>query len=125
MPRAKTASIHKALIVLALPAIVAAIAVPWWMGRAARAEAAAIRSDLHTVRLFVEDWAAQNGGRYPDSAAQLGAIQGIACEDRADPNAGPSAAGVVSYADSCGATYNLKARLPGSGELAVLTAVSD
>ena len=57
------------MIVVVIIGILAAIAIPNFMGMTNRAKVAQVKSTMHTVQVTVEDFATRNNGQYPDAAA--------------------------------------------------------
>ncbi len=55
------------MVVVVIIGILAAIAVPNYMNMRYRALEASTKSNMHTLQMVVEDFAAQTGGRYPDN----------------------------------------------------------
>ena len=125
------------MIVVVIIGILAAIAIPNFIAMQNRAKEGSTKSNMHTVQLTAEDYGLQYDAIYattagavvtllPGSGANLrnpynqGTGSGVAWEDRASMNAGPSAVpGIVSYADSSAQNYNVK----GQGTTQALTLV--
>lgn len=57
------------MIVVVIIGILAAIAIPNFMGMTNRAKVAQVKSTMHTTQVTVEDFATRNNGQYPDNAA--------------------------------------------------------
>jgi type II secretory pathway pseudopilin PulG len=57
------------LIELMIIGILAAIAIPNFMGMTNRAKVAQVKSIMHTVQVTVEDFSTRNNGVYPGNAA--------------------------------------------------------
>jgi general secretion pathway protein G len=57
------------MIVVVIIGILAAIAIPNFMGMTNRAKVAQVKSTMHTVQVTVEDFATRNNGIYPTDAA--------------------------------------------------------
>jgi len=57
------------MIVVVIIGILAAIAIPNFMGMTNRAKVAQVKSTMHTVQVTVEDFSTRNNGEYPDAAA--------------------------------------------------------
>ena len=57
------------MIVVVIIGILAAIAIPNFMGMTNRAKVAQVKSTMHTVQVTVEDFATRNNGVYPTNAA--------------------------------------------------------
>ncbi len=53
------------MIVVVIIGILAAIAIPNFMGMTNRAKVAQVKSSMHTVQVTVEDFATRNNGAYP------------------------------------------------------------
>ena len=65
------------MIVVVIIGILAAIAIPNFMGMTNRAKVAQVKSTMHTVQVTVEDFATRNNGEYPDAAATTTADGGL------------------------------------------------
>ncbi len=59
------------MIVVVIIGILAAIAIPNFMGMTNRAKVAQVKSTMHTTQVTVEDFATRNNGQYPDNAAAV------------------------------------------------------
>jgi prepilin-type N-terminal cleavage/methylation domain-containing protein len=57
------------MIVVVIIGILAAIAIPNFMGMTNRAKVAQVKSTMHTTQVTVEDFATRNNGVYPTNAA--------------------------------------------------------
>lgn len=57
------------MIVVVIIGILAAIAIPNFMGMTNRAKVAQVKSTMHTVQVTVEDFSTRNNGVYPTNAA--------------------------------------------------------
>jgi general secretion pathway protein G len=57
------------MIVVVIIGILAAIAIPNFMGMTNRAKVAQVKSTMHTTQVTVEDFATRNNGQYPNTAA--------------------------------------------------------
>lgn len=57
------------MIVVVIIGILAAIAIPNFMGMTNRAKVAQVKSTMHTVQVTVEDFATRNNGQYPNLPA--------------------------------------------------------
>jgi prepilin-type N-terminal cleavage/methylation domain-containing protein len=57
------------MIVVVIIGILAAIAIPNFMGMTNRAKVAQVKSTMHTVQVTCEDYATRNDGQYPQNAA--------------------------------------------------------
>ncbi|MFN8177233.1 MAG: prepilin-type N-terminal cleavage/methylation domain-containing protein [bacterium] len=57
------------MIVVVIIGILAAIAIPNFMGMTNRAKVAQVKSTMHTTQVTVEDFATRNNGQYPQNAA--------------------------------------------------------
>jgi len=113
------------MIVVTIIGILAAIAIPNFISMQNRSKEGSVKLNMHTFQLASEDQAILNDGVYAASASSVAAnlpslganfrnpfTQGTsdAWEDRASFSAAPTTtSGIVSYADSAGATYNIKA----------------
>jgi len=65
------------MIVVVIIGILAAIAIPNFMGMTNRAKVAQVKSTMHTVQVTVEDFATRNNGEYPAAAATTTADGGL------------------------------------------------
>jgi prepilin-type N-terminal cleavage/methylation domain-containing protein len=65
------------MIVVVIIGILAAIAIPNFMGMTNRAKVAQVKSTMHTVQVTVEDFATRNNGQYPDAAGTTTADGGL------------------------------------------------
>jgi len=61
-------------IVLVIIGLLAAIAIPNYMTFAVRAKESAVKENMHTVQLAVEDYAIGNAGTYPGPADEAALI---------------------------------------------------
>jgi len=59
------------MIVVVIIGILAAIAIPNFMGMTNRAKVAQVKSTMHTVQVTVEDFSTRNNGQYPNAAAAV------------------------------------------------------
>ncbi len=59
------------MIVVVIIGILAAIAIPNFMGMTNRAKVAQVKSTMHTTQVTVEDFATRNNGQYPNAAATV------------------------------------------------------
>jgi prepilin-type N-terminal cleavage/methylation domain-containing protein len=59
------------MIVVVIIGILAAIAIPNFMGMTNRAKVAQVKSTMHTVQVTVEDFSTRNNGQYPNNAAAV------------------------------------------------------
>ena len=59
------------MIVVVIIGILAAIAIPNFMGMTNRAKVAQVKSTMHTTQVTVEDFATRNNGQYPAAAAAV------------------------------------------------------
>ncbi|GJM43753.1 MAG: hypothetical protein DHS20C21_05950 [Gemmatimonadota bacterium] len=66
------------MIVVVIIGILAAIAIPNFMGMTNRAKVAQVKSTMHTVQVTVEDFATRNNGVYPTNAATVTADGALA-----------------------------------------------
>ena len=115
------------MIVVVIIGILAAIAIPNFVAMQARAREGSTKSNMHTFQVSAEDYSVQNDGFYATSAVSVAGLipvgltlrnpfdlttgDGNAWEDRPSFAASPSIkSGLVSYADSVGAIYNIKGR---------------
>ena len=115
------------MIVVVIIGILAAIAIPNFIAMQKRAKEGSTKANMHTFQLSAEDYGIQNDGIYSDTADQIAPLlpgagatyrnpfdQSVgkdrSWEDRASFSASPAAtSGIVSYADSGRAAYNIKA----------------
>ena len=65
------------MIVVVIIGILAAIAIPNFMGMTNRAKVAQVKSTMHTTQVTVEDFATRNNGQYPNTAAATTADGGL------------------------------------------------
>lgn len=66
------------MIVVVIIGILAAIAIPNFMGMTNRAKVAQVKSTMHTCQVTIEDFATRNNGAYPTNAATTTADGGLA-----------------------------------------------
>jgi prepilin-type N-terminal cleavage/methylation domain-containing protein len=66
------------MIVVVIIGILAAIAIPNFMGMTNRAKVAQVKSTMHTCQVTVEDFATRNNGQYPNAAGALTADGNLA-----------------------------------------------
>ena len=59
------------MIVVVIIGILAAIAIPNFMGMTNRAKVAQVKSTMHTTQVTVEDFATRNNGQYPNAAGTV------------------------------------------------------
>ena len=59
------------MIVVVIIGILAAIAIPNFLQMQARAKEAAVKSNMHTTQLAVEDYAVRSSGAYPADVADF------------------------------------------------------
>jgi prepilin-type N-terminal cleavage/methylation domain-containing protein len=114
------------MIVVVIIGILASIAIPNFIAMQDRAKEGSTRANMHHFQLSAEDYSVQHDSQYAPTAAQVVAVMpagganllnpftstagaNVAWEDRPSFAADPTAkAGLVSYADSNSATYNIK-----------------
>ncbi len=112
------------MIVVVIIGILASIAIPNFAAMQDRAKEGATKTNMHTLQLAAEDYAVQNDAKYASDCADVAVLApnsmlpnpfshlngpGVAWEDRASIWAAPTAVpGIVSYADSINAMYNIK-----------------
>ena len=65
------------MIVVVIIGILAAIAIPNFMGMTNRAKVAQVKSTMHTIQVTVEDFSTRNNGVYPTNAATVTADGGL------------------------------------------------
>ena len=65
------------MIVVVIIGILAAIAIPNFMGMTNRAKVAQVKATMHTTQVTVEDFATRNNGAYPAIAGTLTADGGL------------------------------------------------
>jgi prepilin-type N-terminal cleavage/methylation domain-containing protein len=59
------------MIVVVIIGILAAIAIPNFMGMTNRAKVAQVKSTMHTVQVTAEDFSTRNNGQYPNNNAAV------------------------------------------------------
>ena len=124
------------MIVVVIIGVLAAIAIPNFIAMQNRAKEGSTKSNMHTFQTAAEDYGVQFDGQYASTASQVAGLlpaglsirnpftnitgAGNAFEDRTIFAAPPSAtAGITSYADSAGGSYNIK----GQGKAAAFSLV--
>lgn len=60
------------LVVMLVIGILAAIAMPNFIGAQRKAQLAALKDNMHTIQLCAENYGTDAGGTYPDTPAQIG-----------------------------------------------------
>jgi prepilin-type N-terminal cleavage/methylation domain-containing protein len=65
------------MIVVVIIGILAAIAIPNFMGMTNRAKVAQVKSTMHTVQVTAEDFSTRNNGQYPATALTVTADGGL------------------------------------------------
>ncbi|HMB70704.1 MAG TPA: prepilin-type N-terminal cleavage/methylation domain-containing protein [bacterium] len=65
------------MIVVVIIGILAAIAIPNFMGMTNRAKVAQVKSTMHTVQVTVEDFSTRNNGQYPAVSGSTTADGGL------------------------------------------------
>jgi prepilin-type N-terminal cleavage/methylation domain-containing protein len=125
------------MIVVVIIGILAAIAIPNFVGMEARAREGGTKSNMHLFQLSAEDYSIRNNAVYADDAANVATIlpggmvnpfsklagSGLSWEDRPSVTANPTMVpGMVSYSDSMSRWYNIKGVGANSQLLLVLTA---
>ena len=126
MKRERGFTLVELMIVCVVIGILASIAIPNFITLRDRALEGSTRANMHEFQLTAEDYSVQNDSKYAVSASLVANIlpsagvafrnpfsgntgQDVAWEDRANLGDLPTAtAGLVSYADSLGLTYNIK-----------------
>ncbi len=123
------------MIVVVIIGILAAIAIPNFIAMQNRAKEGSTKSNMHTFQLSSEDYGVQNDGTYADTAPQVAALLPSAGASFKNPftnvvlnsyedrtvNVSPASttAGITSYSDSLGTSYNIK----GHGKSAALSLI--
>ena len=121
------------MIVVVIIGILAAIAIPNFIAMQNRAKEGSTKANMHTFQLAAEDYGVQNDGKYAGTAAEVSAnlpagganfknpFTGTAFDDKSwvNPLVPTATPGIVSYADSSNATY----QIAGQGKSAPLTLV--
>ncbi|MBI3539630.1 MAG: prepilin-type N-terminal cleavage/methylation domain-containing protein [Candidatus Eisenbacteria bacterium] len=120
------------MIVVVILGILAAISIPNFVNMMSRAKEGSVKSNMHTLQLTAEDYAAQNDGAYPGSCDQVVALipgasttfknpfdgtlgTGNAWIDQptynaAAPSSGSTKRGISAYADSLQVKYQVMGR---------------
>ena len=123
MHRQKGFTLIELMIVVVIIGILAAIAIPNFIAMQNRAKEGSTKANMHTFQLSAEDYGVQNDGTYADLGSQIEPLLpalGASFKNPFDQTTGSAAvSGIVSYADSVQATYNIK----GYGKAAALTLV--
>ncbi len=123
------------MIVVVVIGVLAAIAIPNYIGLQNRAKEGATKSNMHTFQITCEDYSVQTNGLYAATADDVAAMltpgfrnafdnttgKDNAWEDRVVATGNPtSRSGITSYADSSsGDGYSIK----GFGKTATLTLI--
>lgn len=58
------------LIVIIIIGILAAIAIPMFLGQRDKAKESAVKEGVHSIQVGVQSWAVDNNDLYPDDASQ-------------------------------------------------------
>ena len=66
------------LIVMIILAILAAIAMPMYLGQRDRAKGAAVKASIHSIQVAVESYAVDNGDQYPAGPLTTGTGASVA-----------------------------------------------
>ena len=114
------------MIVVVILGILAAITIPNFVMMQGRAKEGSVKANMHTWQLSAEDYGIQNDAIYAAAAGSIEPLlpgaganftnpfdqatgSGGSWEDRASVSADPaSVPGIVSYADSGSASFNIK-----------------
>ena len=82
------------MIVVVIIGILAAIAIPNFMGMTNRAKVAQVKSTMHTIQVTDEDYSTRNNGQYPSTAASTTADGGLVFANLL-PGGTPAAVGAM------------------------------
>jgi len=118
MRNAKGFTLVELMIVVVIVGILAALAIPNFIAMQARAKEASVKGNMHRFQMSSEDYAMTHEGVYAQDAAQIGCTlrnpfgASLACIEDRSSMFGPMTSvvrGVVSYGDSLGRGYVIKA----------------
>jgi prepilin-type N-terminal cleavage/methylation domain-containing protein len=117
------------MIVVVIIGILAAIAIPNFIQMQARAKEAAVKSNVHTTQLAVEDFAVTNTGSYPADVVNfrsslpdtLGFTNPFSGTVELPKDAAAAASGEVGYVNNAAIGYTLT----GYGRTAIVMTVTN